>query len=192
MINMSLRFFDFSNDANDKIRPQDELDLKGPPPDSIPEASGIPSPWNATEPTEIQLRSAMRLVGEPQTNGRPTPLLLCGYVFRQADILNWMDSRQLIPELKRSPMDRSDKGWSYVMNTLGPHGISCWLVRTYFPDEYGNRTKSKCTAMSLILGSNETKKDRIATRNMKKIELIHKVLNIPMGALGAPEWLIPA
>ncbi|KJA26770.1 hypothetical protein HYPSUDRAFT_35916 [Hypholoma sublateritium FD-334 SS-4] len=181
-----------NNDANDRIRPQDDLNSKDAPSVSTPATSAIPTPWNATEPTEIQLRSAMRLVGEPQTNGRPTPLRLCGYVFRQADILNWMDSRQLIPQLKGYPMDRSDKGWSYVVNTLGPHGISCLLVRTYFPDEYGNRTKSKCTAMSLILGSNETKKERIATRNMKKIELIHKVLNIPMGALGAPEWLIPA
>ncbi|KJA26810.1 hypothetical protein HYPSUDRAFT_35969 [Hypholoma sublateritium FD-334 SS-4] len=133
----------------------------------------------------------MRLIGEPQTNGRPTPLRVCGYVFRVSDVLHWMDSRNMFPELKGSPAARADRGWSYVVNTLGPRGISCWPVRTHFLDEHGNRTKWKCTSNSLILGSNETKKERLATRNMKKIELIHRVLGIPMGALGAPEWLIP-
>ncbi|KJA16674.1 hypothetical protein HYPSUDRAFT_47172 [Hypholoma sublateritium FD-334 SS-4] len=174
------------------MRPEEELNSKPATPVTAPDAGGFLSPWDATVPTEIQLRPAIRLVGEPQTNGRPTPLRVCGYVFLISDIVKWMDSQQLIPELKGSPADRADKGWSYLVNILGPRGITCWLVRTHFLDEHGKPTKRKCTATSLILGSNETKEERLATRNMKKIELIHKVFKIPMGALGAPEWFVPA
>ena len=152
----------------------------------------VPSPWNATEPTEIRLPPAMRLLGEPLTNGRPTPFLVCGYVFRVTDIVNWMDSRKLLSKHNGSPSDRADKGWGCLVNTLAPRGVSCWLVRTHLNDHLGNRMKYPCTAKSLIIGSNETKEDRVATRNKKKIELIHKVLGIPIGALDAPEWLLPA
>ncbi|KJA26811.1 hypothetical protein HYPSUDRAFT_212959 [Hypholoma sublateritium FD-334 SS-4] len=174
-------------DANDETRPQD----KQPPSDITPAAGGI-SPWNATEPMEIQLRPSVRLVGEPQTNGTPTPLRVCGYIFRRSDILNWVESQQLIPELKDPSVDRAEMGWSYIIHSLGPRGITCWFVRTYLLDEHGKQTQWKCTAKSLILGTNETNKERLKARNMKKVELIHKILGLPMRALGPPEWLIPA
>ena len=134
----------------------------------------------------------MRIVGEPQTNGLPTPLRVCGYVFRVADILNWMDSQQLNTKRKYSATDRAEWGWSYIMHSVMPHGITCWLVRSYILDEHGIETTIRCTAKSLILGTNETKQDRIGARSMKKIEKFHEVLNVPMGALGAPKWLVSA
>ena len=135
----------------------------------------------------------MRIVGEPQAkNGRPTPLRVCGYAFRRETILSWMDSQQILLERKGSPMDRADKGWGYIVNSLGPHGISCWMIYAYSFDEHGKRSKKRSATKGLILGTNETEDDRLETMDMTKIESIHEVLNIPMGALGAPYWFKPA
>ena len=104
-----------------------------------------------------------------------------------------MDSQQqLSSELEGPRADRVDRGWGYIINSLSPHGITCWFVRTYILDKFGNETTLRCSAKSLILGTNETKQERMKARNMKKIELIHKVLNLPMGTLGPPQWLVPA
>ena len=169
-------------------RPENEIISERAPADTTPVVVGI-KPWNATEPTEIQLPPSIRLVGERQSNGSLTPLRVCGYVFREADIENWMDSQQLMLELKTYAGERADRGWSLIMQSLIPHGIGCRLVRAYIIDEYGDETKWRCTSKSLIIGTNETKQDRIGARSMKKVEKIHKALNLPMGALGAPKWL---
>ncbi len=118
--------------------------------------------------------------------------LVCGYVFRVTDIVNWMDSQKLLSKPKGYPSDRADKCWGYLVNTSVPRGVSCWLVPTHLNDHLGNRMEYQCSAKSLIIGSNETKEDKLATRDVKKIKLIYKVLGIPMGVLGAPEWLLPA
>ncbi len=100
-----------------------------------------------------------------------------------------MEAQQLLPELKDDLVHRADTGWSYIMESVSSHGITCWHVRSYLLDKHGNETTIKCTAKSLILGTNETKRERLKARNMKNIELIHKVLGLPMGTLGPPQWL---
>lgn len=87
--------------------------------------------------------------------------------------------------------NRVDCGWGRIVNALYPHGIFYRLVWAPVIHRDGHPLKRKCSEMALILGSNETEKERAATRNMKKIEFIHRVLKIPMGALGPPLWYAP-
>ncbi|KJA26815.1 hypothetical protein HYPSUDRAFT_212962 [Hypholoma sublateritium FD-334 SS-4] len=176
-------------DTNVKIRSENNLDSEIYLFDTTPAYNGTPSAWNATEPVEIQLHRPVRLVGELQNNGKPAPLRLCGYVFRHDDIMSWMDSQGLLLNYKGPRSNREDCGWGHIVNQLGPLGVSCWFVRAPVIHKDGRQSrKGKCAEKSLILGSNETKKERAATRNMKKIELIHRVLRIPMGVLGPPLW----
>ena len=145
-------------------RPENEINPGRASAGTTPAVVGI-KPWNATEPSEIQLLPSIRLVSERQSNGSLTPLRVCGYVFREADIENWMDSQQLMLELKTCAGERADRGWGLIMRSM-PYGIDCWLIRSHIIDEYGNETKWRCTAKSLIIGTNETKQDRIGARSM--------------------------
>lgn len=110
---------------------------------------------------------------------------------RQDDILRWMDSEGLHLDFDGAPSTRADWGWGRIVNSLRPRGISFWLVRAPRVDYRGKLLKGKSTEKSLTLGTNETKKERAATRNLKKIDMIHKFLNLPMGALGPPLWYAP-
>ena len=94
-------------------RPEDEIISERAPADTTPVSVGI-KPWNATEPIEIQLPPMIRLTGERQSDGSLTPLRVCGYIFREADIENW---QQLMLELKTYAGERADRGWSLIMRS---------------------------------------------------------------------------
>ncbi|KJA26951.1 hypothetical protein HYPSUDRAFT_213060 [Hypholoma sublateritium FD-334 SS-4] len=182
-------------DATDTMKPENDLRSHRTKylSQTTPAYNGTPNAWNATEPVELQLHRSIHLVGERQDNGKLTPFKLCGYVFRRDDILSWMDSQELMVDYVGPSVNRIDCGWGGIVHALSPHGVFYRLVRAPVIHVDGHPSKKrKCAELALILGSNETKKERAATRNIKKIEWIHNILNVPMGVLGPPLWYAPA